>query len=76
KWRDDTHVVYGHWAAKGLVTDQPHVLGLDSGCVWGNAMTLAELKQGGKFNIAAQAYLSESSKLKWLLRLKKMFRNK
>ncbi len=42
-WRDDCRVIFGHWAAKGLVTDQPHVLGLDSGCVWGGTLTLARL---------------------------------
>lgn len=57
KWRRKTHVVYGHWAAAGLITDQPHVLGLDSGCVWGNAMTLAKLGKGGKCKIVAQQYL-------------------
>jgi bis(5'-nucleosyl)-tetraphosphatase (symmetrical) len=42
-WRKKCRVVYGHWAAKGLVADQKHVLGLDSGCVWGGRMTLARL---------------------------------
>lgn len=42
-WRNETRVVYGHWAAKGLVADQNHVLGLDSGCVWGGRLTLARL---------------------------------
>ncbi len=72
KWQSDTHVVYGHWAAKGLVTDQPHVLGLDSGCVWGNALTLAKLKKSGQFRIVAQAYLSTPLKTKWLSRIKKI----
>ncbi len=31
-------VVFGHWAARGLV-DEPHALGLDTGCVWGNRLT-------------------------------------
>jgi len=53
-WMKDTHVVYGHWAAKGLVDDQPHVLGLDTGCVWGNRLTLAKLKTGGRFKIVGQ----------------------
>ncbi len=57
KWQHKVHVVYGHWAAAGLVTDQPHVLGLDSGCVWGNALTLAKLRKRGRFKIVAQAYL-------------------
>ncbi|MDQ6998256.1 MAG: symmetrical bis(5'-nucleosyl)-tetraphosphatase [Mariprofundus sp.] len=57
KWLADTHVVYGHWAAKGLVDDQPHVLGLDTGCVWGNPLTLAQLEKGGRFKIVAQVKL-------------------
>ncbi|MDX8408488.1 MAG: symmetrical bis(5'-nucleosyl)-tetraphosphatase [Mariprofundales bacterium] len=36
-------IVFGHWASMGLVDNQPHVLGLDSGCVWGNRLTLARL---------------------------------
>ncbi|MDQ6989034.1 MAG: symmetrical bis(5'-nucleosyl)-tetraphosphatase [Mariprofundaceae bacterium] len=36
-------LVYGHWAAKGLMTQQAHVLGLDSGYVWGGSLTLARL---------------------------------
>jgi len=71
-WQQDTHVVYGHWAAKGLVTDQPHVLGLDSGCVWGSALSLAELKKGGKFKIVAQTYLSEPWKSRWLSHVQKL----
>ncbi|MDX8405266.1 MAG: symmetrical bis(5'-nucleosyl)-tetraphosphatase [Mariprofundus sp.] len=47
-WRKDCRVVYGHWAANGLVADQPHVLGLDTGCVWGGALTLARLDKGGE----------------------------
>ena len=31
-------VVFGHWAAQGLVL-RPYLRGLDSGCVWGNALT-------------------------------------
>jgi len=42
-WRDDCRIVFGHWSAKGLVTDQTRVLGLDSGCVWGGRLTLARL---------------------------------
>lgn len=43
-WRKKKcRVVYGHWAAQGLVLDQPHVLGLDSGCVWGGGLSLARL---------------------------------
>jgi bis(5'-nucleosyl)-tetraphosphatase (symmetrical) len=31
-------VVFGHWAAQGLFL-RPHLRGLDSGCVWGKALT-------------------------------------
>ncbi|KPV41079.1 hypothetical protein AN478_03950 [Thiohalorhabdus denitrificans] len=41
RWRG-TRVVYGHWAANGL-TRSGDVLGLDSGCVWGGALTAARL---------------------------------
>jgi len=42
-WKGESRVVYGHWAAMGLVTNQKRVLGLDSGCVWGGGLTLAKL---------------------------------
>ncbi len=46
KWKKKTKVVFGHWAAKGLVANHPDVLGLDTGCVWGGALTLAKLGHG------------------------------
>jgi len=52
-WRRDCRVVFGHWAAKGLVLNQPHVLGLDSGCVWGGSLALAKLGKKGRFCIVA-----------------------
>ncbi|RMG91149.1 MAG: symmetrical bis(5'-nucleosyl)-tetraphosphatase [Zetaproteobacteria bacterium] len=54
-WRvPERRLVFGHWAAQGLVLDQPHVLGLDSGCVWGGALTMAELLPGGEYRLAAR----------------------
>jgi len=35
-------IVYGHWAADGL-TQTEDILGLDSGCVWGGALSAARL---------------------------------
>ncbi len=43
KWSKDCRVVFGHWAARGLVRNRPHVLGLDTGCVWGGKLTLARI---------------------------------
>ncbi len=31
-------VVFGHWAMRGLV-NEPHLRGLDTGCVWGGKLT-------------------------------------
>jgi len=42
KWKKKTKVVFGHWAAKGLVQTE-QALGLDTGCVWGGRLTLAKL---------------------------------
>lgn len=41
RWRG-TPVVYGHWAAQGLARGSD-TLGLDSGCIWGGALTAARL---------------------------------
>lgn len=35
---DHRYVVYGHWAVMGIV-DRAASIGLDSGCVWGGALT-------------------------------------
>ncbi len=37
-----TRVVFGHWSALGLVV-RDDVIGLDSGCVWGGALTAIDL---------------------------------
>ena len=42
-WRG-TRVVFGHWSALGLVVT-PHLVGLDTGCVWGRQMTAVRLSK-------------------------------
>ncbi|WP_263144411.1 symmetrical bis(5'-nucleosyl)-tetraphosphatase [Pseudomonas sp. RIT-PI-AD] len=39
-------IVFGHWAALEGRCDEPGVYALDTGCVWGNAMTLLNLDSG------------------------------
>ena len=40
-WRG-TRIVFGHWSALGLVV-MPHMVSLDSGCVWGRHLTAVRL---------------------------------
>ncbi|WP_428267887.1 symmetrical bis(5'-nucleosyl)-tetraphosphatase [Haliangium sp.] len=43
-WRQE-RIVFGHWAALGLHQDEA-VVGLDSGCVWGGALSALCLEDG------------------------------
>jgi bis(5'-nucleosyl)-tetraphosphatase (symmetrical) len=40
----EARVIFGHWSALGLVL-RPDVVGLDSGCVWGGALTAFDLDE-------------------------------
>ncbi len=37
-----TRIVFGHWSALGLVV-LPHIIALDTGCVWGRQLTAVRL---------------------------------
>lgn len=39
-------LIFGHWAALEGRCEEPDVYALDTGCVWGNAMTLMNLDTG------------------------------
>lgn len=43
-------VVFGHWSTLGLV-DRPDLLGLDTGCVWGGALTAVRLSDRARFQV-------------------------
>ena len=40
-----TPIAFGHWSTLGLV-DRPDLLALDTGCVWGGALTAARVDGG------------------------------
>jgi bis(5'-nucleosyl)-tetraphosphatase (symmetrical) len=45
RWRGETPILFGHWAALGLYRENG-VVGLDSGCVWGGALAALRLEDG------------------------------
>jgi len=51
RWTD-RRVVFGHWAALGVLV-RDDVVGCDSGCVWGNALTAFCLDDGRLVSVSA-----------------------
>ncbi|MCX7115458.1 MAG: symmetrical bis(5'-nucleosyl)-tetraphosphatase [Gammaproteobacteria bacterium] len=50
---DDEVVVFGHWAALGLLHPAPNVYALDTGCVWGQTLTAMRLQDKVFFSVEA-----------------------
>lgn len=48
-----TCIVFGHWAAQGLLV-RDDVIGLDTGCVWGGRLSALRLDDGKLFSVAAR----------------------
>ena len=46
---ESTQVVFGHWAALEGLTNLPHIHALDTGCVWGGALTALRLEDKIRF---------------------------
>lgn len=46
-------VVYGHWAAQGLIVRE-NTIGLDSGCCWGGQLSLLHLETKEVFQVKAK----------------------
>ena len=48
------NILFGHWAALRGHTDTEHVFALDTGCVWGHAMTMMNLEQQKLYSCQCQ----------------------
>ena len=46
----DATVVFGHWSALGLIAE-PNVIALDTGCLWGGALTAIRLEDRKIFQV-------------------------
>jgi bis(5'-nucleosyl)-tetraphosphatase (symmetrical) len=53
--KDEQIIVFGHWSQLGLVV-QSKVMGLDSGCVWGGALTALRLEDRALHEIPCRGY--------------------
>ncbi len=49
------HIVFGHWSALGR-HHAPGIDALDTGCLWGGALTALRLEDGQTFEVACPAY--------------------
>lgn len=47
-------IIFGHWAALEGRCDEPGVQALDSGCVWGGALTLLDVDRGERHTCSCQ----------------------
>jgi bis(5'-nucleosyl)-tetraphosphatase (symmetrical) len=57
--RSSRTVIAGHWSALGL-HQQDRFIGLDTGCIWGEALTAYRLDDGKIFQVASQEKSSHS----------------
>lgn len=58
-WRKsrDQRIVFGHWAALEGETNEPNVFALDTGCLWGGALTAMRLEDQKLFSCSCAAEL-------------------
>lgn len=55
---DQARVIFGHWAALEGKTNSNRYVGLDTGCVWGGALTVMNLETREKVSLPCDGVLS------------------
>jgi bis(5'-nucleosyl)-tetraphosphatase (symmetrical) len=53
---DGAHVIFGHWAALEGLCSNPNATTLDTGCVWGNSLTLLRWEDKAVFSVACPVH--------------------
>ena len=48
------NIIFGHWATLMAKTDTPHVFPLDTGCVWGESLTIMRLEDQQYFKCSCK----------------------
>ena len=49
--KDNEVIIFGHWAALNGKTKLNNIIGLDTGCVWGNKLTAIRLEDEKIFQV-------------------------
>jgi bis(5'-nucleosyl)-tetraphosphatase (symmetrical) len=49
--KEGEHIIFGHWAALEGKTKLDNIIGLDTGCVWGNKLTAIRLEDKKLFQV-------------------------
>lgn len=51
----DIKILFGHWAALSGITNTPNTFALDTGCVWGYALSAMRLEDEQRFSISCHS---------------------